>query len=125
MQGPVCQPSVASIKEGWRETTSDQPEGLEHIHTLQTFQDGRAPSIKGNFGTMRLSIQVGPQRRLFLFSIGQTVKEISMFRMGGSSVQISLSVFLTRSRPKVVYKINKSATLHPSQIVYKNNSIPR
>ena len=48
LQRPDCQPSVPSIKEGWRTTTSDQPEGFEHIYTLQTFQDGRAPSIKGN-----------------------------------------------------------------------------
>ena len=34
-------------------------------------------------------------------------------------------MFWTWSSPKVVYKINKSASLHPSQIVYKNNSIPR
>ena len=51
LQGPVCQPSVPSIKEGLKETTSDQPGGVEHIYTLQTFQNGRTPSIKGNFGT--------------------------------------------------------------------------
>ena len=73
LQGPVCQPSVPSIKEGWRATTSDQPEGFEHIHTSQTLQEGRTPSVKGNFETRRLSIQVGPQRRLFLCSIEQTV----------------------------------------------------
>ena len=44
--------------------------------------------------------------------------------MGGFSVRILLSVFLTRSIP-VPYKINNSASLHPPQIVYKNNSIPR
>ena len=32
---------------------------------------------------------------------------------------------LTLSSTKIVYKVNKSASLHPSQIVYKNNSIPR
>ena len=48
--------SVPSIKEVWRATTSHQLEGFEHIYTLQKFQDGRAPSIKGNFGTRRLSI---------------------------------------------------------------------
>ena len=45
--------------------------------------------------------------------------------MEGFPVQIPLSVFWTWSSPTVVYKINKSASLHPSQIVYKNNSIPR
>ena len=64
LQGPVCQPSVPSVKEGWRATISDQPEGFEHIHTLQTFQDGRTPSIKGNFGTRRLSMEAGLQGRL-------------------------------------------------------------
>ena len=48
--GPICEPYFPSIKKGWRATTSDQPEGADHINTLQTFQDGRAPSIKGNFG---------------------------------------------------------------------------
>ena len=32
---------------------------------------------------------------------------------------------LTWSSPKIVCKINKSASLHPLQIVYKNNSIPQ
>ena len=45
--------------------------------------------------------------------------------MEGFPVQIPLSVFWTWSSPTVVYKINKSASLHPSQIVYKNNSIPQ
>ena len=36
-----------------------------------------------------------------------------------------LSVFWTLSSPKVVYKINEGANLHPSKIVYKNNGIPR
>ena len=45
--------------------------------------------------------------------------------MGGFLIRIPFSVFWTWSSPKVVYKINKSAGLHPSQIVYKNNSIPR
>ena len=34
LRGKVCQPSVPSIKEGGRATTSDQTEGLEHIHTF-------------------------------------------------------------------------------------------
>ena len=45
--------------------------------------------------------------------------------MGGFLVRIPLSVFWPRCSSKVVYKINKSASVHPSQIVYKNNSIPR
>ena len=44
LQRPVCQPSVPSIT-GWRVTTCGQTEGVEHIHTLKAFQDGRAPSI--------------------------------------------------------------------------------
>ena len=44
---------------------------------------------------------------------------------GGVPVRIPLSVFWIWSSPKVVYKISKSASLHPSQIIYKNNSIPR
>ena len=76
MQGPVCQLSVPIIKEGWIAMISDQPEGIEHIHNLQAFEDGRTPSIKEKFGTRQLSMQVGPQRRLFLCSIEQTVKEI-------------------------------------------------
>ena len=40
------QPSVPSIKEGWKATTSSQLQGLAHIHTFETFQDVRAPSIK-------------------------------------------------------------------------------
>ena len=79
LQGPVCQLSVPSIKDGWRAMTSDQPEGFEQIHNLQAFEDGRTPSIKGKFGTRQLSMQVGPQRRLFLCSIEQTVKEICTF----------------------------------------------
>ena len=43
--------------------------------------------------------------------------------MGGFPVRIPLLVFWTWSSPKVVCKINKSAALHPSQIVYVNNSI--
>ena len=34
-------------------------------------------------------------------------------------------LFWTLSSPKVVHKTNKSTSLHPSQIVYKNTSIPR
>ena len=34
-----------------------QREGFEHIHTLQTFQDGRASSIIRNFGARLLSMQ--------------------------------------------------------------------
>ena len=51
LQEPICQPSALIIKEEWRAKTSDHSEGLEHIHILQTFQDGRAPSVKGNFRT--------------------------------------------------------------------------
>ena len=73
--------------------TSDQPEGVEHIHTLQIFQDGKASSIKRNLATRQLLMQVGPQRHLFGFS--------SVLRL------------LTK------------LSLHPLQIVYKNNSIPQ
>ena len=69
-------------------------------------------------------MQVGLQRRLFLCSIEQTVKEIFTFRIRGFPVRNPLSVFWTWSIPKVVYKINKSANFDPSQIVHKNNSIP-
>ena len=93
LRGPVSQPSVPSFKEGWRATTIDQPEGLEHIHTLQTFQDGRAPSIKRNFETRWLSMRVGPQRCLFLCSIERTVKIICTFRMGGFPVHTFVCVF--------------------------------
>ena len=60
----------------------------------------------------------------FVF-LEQTVKEILTFRIGGFPVRIPLSVFSTWSGLKVVYKINKSASFHPLQIVYKNNTIPR
>ena len=60
----------------------------------------------------------------FVF-LEQTVKEILRFRIGGFPVRIPLSVFSTWSSLKVVYKTNKSASLYPLQIVYKNNSIPR
>ena len=46
LQRPAGQPSVPSIKEGWKATTSSQLQGLAHIHTFETFQDVRAPSIK-------------------------------------------------------------------------------
>ena len=46
LQGPVYQPSVPSITEGWRATTSGQTEGAENIHTLQAFQDGRLHPFK-------------------------------------------------------------------------------
>ena len=36
--------------------------------------------------------------------------------MGEFPVRIPMSVFWPRSNPKVVYKINKSASLHSSQI---------
>ena len=45
--------------------------------------------------------------------------------MGGFPVRTPLPVFWTWSSFKFVYKIDKTASLHPSQIVYKNNSIPR
>ena len=83
-----------------------QREGFEHIHTLQKFQDGRASSIIRNFGARWLSMQFWPQRRLFLCSIEQIVKEICTFWMGGFSVV-------------------SSASLYPLQVVYKNSSIPR
>ena len=107
LQGPVCRPSVPSIKEEWRATTSDQPEGFKHIHILQTFQDRKTPSTKGNFGVRPLSMQLGPQRRLFLCSIEQTTKKICTFWKGGFPLRIPLSVFWTWSSLKVVYKIKE------------------
>ena len=65
------------------------------IHTLETFQDGKASFIKGNFGARRLAMQVGPQRRLLLCSIEETVEEICTFQMGGFPVRIPLYVFST------------------------------
>ena len=40
-------------------------------------------------------MQVGPQRRLLLCSIEETVEEICTFQMGGFPVQIPLYVFST------------------------------
>ena len=45
--------------------------------------------------------------------------------LNGFLVRIPLSVFWTWSSSKVAYKINKSVSAYPSQIVYKNNSISR
>ena len=115
--------SLVSKKDGRK--TSDQPEGVELSPTLKTFSDGGAPSVKENAGAMQLSNQVRPQRRQFLCSIEQIVKEICTFRMGRFPVRIPLSVFWPWPSPKGVYKFDKSASLHSSQIVYKNNSIPR
>ena len=110
LQGLVCQSSNPTIKEEWRTTTCDQADGVEHIHTLQRFQDGRALSIKINFGTRRLPVQVGPQRRLFLCLMEQAVKEVCTFWMEGFPIRVYLSVFCRRSRPKVFYKLISSRT---------------
>ena len=59
----------------------------------------------------------------FFCSIEQTVKKLCTFRMGRFPVQIPLPVFWPRSKPKVVYKINKIVSLHPLQTIYKNNNI--
>ena len=45
--------------------------------------------------------------------------------MGGFPVRIPLSVVWPWFGSMVVYKIHKSVSLHSSQSVYKNNSIPR
>ena len=63
----MCQPSVPSIKEGSKATTSDQLEELEHIHTLQTFQDGRAPSLKENLKKATISESWTLKRPIFVF----------------------------------------------------------
>ena len=118
MEGPVSQPSVASTKEGSRTTTNDQLEGLEHIRTLQTFQDGRAPSIKVNFETKELSIQVGPQKGLFLCSIEQTIEKICMFQMEGSLCQYFCLCLGLSLATKVVYKISYKV---PASILCKLN----
>ena len=96
--------------------------GQRRVIILQDLNTFKAPSVKGNFRTRWLYLQVGPQRRLFLCPTGQTVKEICTFRMGGFPARIPLT-FLSGST--VVYKLNKSAGLHRWQVVYKNNSIPR
>ena len=57
--------------------------------------------------------------------IEKTVDDIFTFQVGHLPVRIPLSVFWTWSSPKVVYKTNESASLHPLQIVIKNSSIPR
>ena len=57
--------------------------------------------------------------------IEKTVDDIFTFQVGQLPVRIPLSVFWTWSSPKVVYKTNESASLHPLQIVIKNSSIPR
>ena len=116
---------LASRKDGGQRPVINLKDFNTCIHTLQTFQDGKASSIKENFGTRPLSMQVGPQRRLLLCFIEETVEEICTFQMGGFPVRIPLYVFWTWPSSKVVYKINKSASLHPLQIVYKNNNIPR
>ena len=41
------------------------------------------------------------------------------------SLYVPLSVFWTQTSPKLFYKISKCASLHPSQIVYRNNIITR
>ena len=41
------------------------------------------------------------------------------FSKEGFSLQVPLSLFRLRFSSKVVYKINKSAILHPLQVVYK------
>ena len=82
-------------------TGGERNAGVEHIHILQRFQDGRALSIKINFGTRRLPMQVGPQRRLFLCVMEQAVKEVCTFWMEGFPIRVYLSVFWRRSRPKV------------------------
>ena len=87
--------------------TSDQPEGSQHIHPLQTFQDGRVPSIKGNFVPKRLSMQVGPQRPLFLCSIEQTVKEICTFREWEGSLSEFLLRFGLCPAPRLSTKLMK------------------
>ena len=51
---------------------------LKELNTFISYKHFKmqAPHVKRNFGARRLSMQVGPQRRLFLRSIEQTVKEI-------------------------------------------------
>ena len=104
---------LASKKDGGQRPVINLKDFNTCIHTLQTFQDGKASSIKLNFGARPLSMQVGPQRLLLLCSIEETVEEICTFQMEGFPVRIPLYVFWTWPSPKVVYKINKSASLHP------------
>ena len=51
---------------------------LKELNTFISYKHFKmqAPHVKRNFGARRLSMQVGPQIRLFLRSIEQTVKEI-------------------------------------------------
>ena len=116
------QPSVPSIKQESRATNSDQLEGLEHIHTFQTFQDGRAPSVKAKSETRQLSMKIGPQKGLFLRSIEQAITKTCIFQIRKFHIRIPLSVFWTYYSPQGCLQ---NPRLHPSQNVYKNNSKPR
>ena len=107
MQGPVCQTSVPSIKERWRAMTSDQLEEFEDVHTLQTFQDGRAPSIKGNFGTRRLSMQVGPQRAYFCVLLNKQSRKYVRFKWEGSLYEFLCVCFGLGPAPRLFTKLIK------------------
>ena len=94
--------------ERWRATTINLKDFNIFIH-YKHFKMERIHLLKE---ILKLSMEVWPEKRLFLVSIEQRVKEICMLGMGGYPVQTDSSVFWTLPSPKVVYKINKSASRH-------------
>ena len=112
MQGPVCQLSVPSIKEGWKTMTSHQAEALEHINILQTdgstlYQDGRAPYFQENFGTRWLSMQAEPQRRLFFVPLNKQSRKYVHFKWEGSLYKFPCLCFGLGPVPRLFTKLIK------------------
>ena len=99
LQGPVCQPSVPSITEGWRATT------VVKLKELNTFIPYKHFKMEGfihlrklwNKATICASWTSNTP-------IKQTVKEIYTSQMGGFPLRIPLSVFRFGPVPRLFTK---------------------
>ena len=125
LSGSISEQPIFGGKKGRGKSSCDQSEGIEQIHSIQTFQNGRFALLEILNTTKRLLVQSRLKGRLFFCTHPQQLQKICEISLVRQSIRVPVLMFWPGSSPKDFFKIAKNTNCNFEENQCSSNNFSR
>lgn len=124
-RGPIVEQYFCTSKKRRRIQTNNQPERVESICALPTFQNGGTTRRQKYAQQRRPHVQIRSQGCIFYGSPGNKVPETSEISLERETIRVPMPSFRTGPSTQDIHKIAESPNFNTQKIKHANNNLFR
>ena len=109
--GPILEQHIRNPKRGGSVSSDNKSEGTKQICALPSFQNGRTEGSKTPSATRGLDGKAGPEGRLLLRPLGNSIPKIRPLQVEKEALRVPLPGVRSRTSTKDIHQTNEGSNI--------------